>query len=154
MQVPHQSYQRARASVGGNDGCPIWTPEWVLWMIIQCPRKEATVHVQQICQGGQYMQSKMLQKVARTHFPDCQNDVALQREGDRLWVGPDIWLCRCTPEAGNLQSRGHLISPKLPIELQNGGIGGRPCPKHLVVDSRHAFGREPVLPSINCPKVS
>ena len=100
------------------------------------------------------MQSKVLEKVARTHFSDCQNDVALQRERDRLWVRPDIWLCRRAAEAGNLQSRGNLISSKLPIELQNGGVGGRPCSKHLVMDSRHAFGREPVFPSVNCPKVS
>ena len=96
----------------------------------------------------------MSENVARTHFPDCQNDVALQREGDRLWVGSDIWLCRCPPKSGNLQSRGHLISTKLPIELQYGGICGRSRPKHLVVNRGHAFRREPVLPSINCPKVS
>jgi hypothetical protein len=100
------------------------------------------------------MQSKVHEKVVLTHFPDCQYDVALQREGNRLWVGPHIWLCRCAPEAGNLQSRGYWISTKLSVELQNGGISGRPRPKHLVVDSCHALGREPVLPSVNCPKVS
>lgn len=100
------------------------------------------------------MQSKVPENVVQTHFPDCQNDVALQREGDRLWIRLDIGLCRCPPKAGNLQSLGHLISTKLPVELQNGGICGRSRPKHLVVDRCHAFGREPVLPSINCQKVS
>jgi hypothetical protein len=37
-----------------------------------------------------------------THFPDSQNNVALQRERGGLCVGTGMRLWGCAPEASNL----------------------------------------------------
>ena len=90
--------------------------------------------------------------VALTHFPDGQNDVALQHEGDRLWVGPKIGLRGRTPETRNLQSWGYLIGAQLPIQLQDGCVSRSLRSEYLVVYSPHTFRRESVFPSINYSK--
>jgi hypothetical protein len=53
----------------------------------------------------------------QTDFSDSQNNVALQREGNRLGLGSHVRLCACAPEAGNLQSRGDLMGTELSVEL-------------------------------------
>jgi len=55
--------------------------------------------------------------MTQTHFSDSQNNVALQREGNRLGLGPRVRLCTGAPEAGDLQSRGDLIGAELSVEL-------------------------------------
>ncbi len=56
-------------------------------------------------------------EIIQTDFSDSQNNVALQREGNRLGLGSDVRLCTCAPEARNLQSRGDLIGAELSVEL-------------------------------------
>jgi len=86
---------------------------------------------------------------ARTHFPESQDDVALQHKGDRLWVRAKIRFRGRTPETRNLQGLGNLIGAQLPIQLQNSCVSRSLRSEHLIVDSRHTFRREPVFPSIN-----
>ena len=86
---------------------------------------------------------------AQTHFPDGQNNVALQHEGNRLWVGAKIRFRGRTPETRNLQGWGDLIGAQLPIQLQNGCVSRSLRSENLIVYRRHTFRRETVFPSIN-----
>ena len=90
-------------------------------------------------------------KGAQTHFPDGQNDVALQHKRNRLChgVGARIRFRGSTPKTRNLQGWGDLIGAQLPIQLQNGCVSRSPRTEHLIVYRRHAFRREPVFPSID-----
>jgi hypothetical protein len=81
-----------------------------------------------------------------TYFPDSQNNVTLQYQGDRIGIGSKVWFGGCTSEARDLQNRRNLIRPKLSVELQNGGICWRLCSKDLVMDGCYTLRRESVRP--------
>lgn len=71
-------------------------------MRVQRSRGAYTTNLPKPCQQ---MQLVVPEEGARTHFPDSQNDVALEHKGDRLWVRAGIAgirFCRCAPEACDL----------------------------------------------------
>lgn len=80
IQVSKERDQRACTTIGSNDRCPIRRPQGVFWIITDCTRKEASVHVQQICHtlaSASSTNSFSEKKDVLTHFPNSQDNMSL-----------------------------------------------------------------------------
>ena len=66
-----------------------------------------------------------------THFSNCQDNVALQCEHDRIRESPLAWLR--TTKASNLKYRRYWERPQLPVKLKHGRIGRHFGPEGLIM---------------------